>query len=273
MVSNTIKALAAAALVGVFVTIFVLLQSGTSGGQNNAADTGKTMVGAELDRSQIETIVKEYIQKNPRLIGDALLELQRIEAEEEEKRARVAITSNFEKLAYSDYAYIAGNPKGDVTVVEFFDYNCGFCKRAFADMAKLIENDKNVRVVFKEFPIFGKQSEDAARAALASVEQGKYFEFHRRLLVDPGRANKAKSLSIARDLGLDVEKLQADMNSSFVNKALEEAQKLAFDLRIQGTPHYLIGTDVIQGAPEDLYDQLVGRIAQVRKEGCGLQRC
>ena len=251
-----------------FVAIFVWTKQ-DSFAQNKSAISDSS----SLSKAQIEKIVRDYILKNPKVIGDALIALQKIEADAEVERAQLAISSNAKKLFRSDKSYIAGNPNGDVTVVEFFDYNCGFCKKAPAPLNKLIEKDKNVRVVFKEFPIFGKPSEEAARAALASIEQGKYFEFHSRLLTDPGRANKAKALKIANSLSMDVDKLEKDMNSDFVNKALEESQKLAFDLRIQGTPHYLVGDRVIQGAPEDLYDQFAKNISEIRENGCKMETC
>ncbi len=239
----------------------------------NAQDklTGSDL--STVQKDQIEAIVRDYIKNNPKIIGEALVALQKIEADEEIKRAQQAISSNAAQLFRSEMSYIAGNPKGDVTVVEFFDYNCGFCKRALTPLTKLLKNDSNVRVVLKEFPIFGKPSEEASRAALASIEQGKYFEFHTRLLSEPGKADKAKALRIAKAMSMDVEKLEADMKSDFVNKALEESQKLAFDLRIQGTPHYLVGDRIIQGAPEDLYDQFVAHIADIRANGCKLESC
>lgn len=263
-----LKLLISAAFAIVFVAIFVWVKQ-DSFAQNNSTG-GDT---SNLSKDQIEKIVRDYILKNPKIIGDALIALQKIEADAEIERARLAISSNAQKLFRSDMSFVAGNPDGDVTVVEFFDYNCGFCKRALSPLMELIKKDKNVRVVFKEFPIFGKPSEEAARAALASIEQGKYFEFHSRLLTDPGRANKEKALKIAKSLSMDVDKLEKDMNSDFVNKALEESQKLAFDLRIQGTPHYLVGDRVIQGAPEDLYDQFAKNISEIRETGCKLETC
>src|SRR5690606_5585352 len=112
-------------------------------------------------------------------------------------------------LFRSSKSFAAGNPDGDVTVVEFFDYNCGFCRRAMPDVIKLIDNDDKVKFVFKELPIFGEESEDAAKGALAAMKQGKYFEMHQRLYTDPGKANKEKVLRIANDLGLDVPQLEA----------------------------------------------------------------
>jgi len=265
---DSLRTVLSAAFAVAFVLIFTW-----SRGDGNAQDKSNVADLSKLQKNQIEEIVRDYIKNNPRIIGDALIALQKMDADQEIKRAQQAISSNTKKLFRSDKSYIAGNPKGDVTVVEFFDYNCGFCKKALSPLTKLIKSDNNVRVVFKEFPIFGKPSEEAARAALASIAQGKYFEFHSRLLTEPGRADKAKALRIAKSMSMNVDKLESGMNSDFVNKALEESQKLAFDLRIQGTPHYLVGDRVIQGAPEDLYSQFVKNITDIRANGCKLESC
>ncbi len=161
------------------------------------------------------------------------------------------------------------NPEGtDVTIVEFFDYNCGYCRRAVGDVVKLIKGDKKVKYVFKELPIFGKDSEAAARVALAAGKQGKYFEVHQGLFTVDGKADETTAIGIAKQLGLDIEKLKADMTSDEVNKELQTVEKLAQSLGIQGTPHFLVGDKIIPGAPDDLYERLEKLVGEVRKEGC-----
>ena len=219
-------------------------------------------------RSAIETIIREYLLKNPEILLQMQTEFERRMEVAQQERVKVALTENADAIFRSATAPVVGNKDGDVTVVEFFDYNCGFCRRAIGGMAKLVDDDKNVKVVFKEFPIFGKESEDAARIALAAGKQGKYWELHRALLETPGRSNKDKGLRLAKKLGLDTVKLEADMTSDDVNKEIEEVRKLADIMGIRGTPHFLIGDKVIPGAPEDLYDQLKFRISEVRDVGC-----
>lgn len=219
-------------------------------------------------RSAIETIIREYLLKNPEILLQMQTEFERRMEVAQQERVKVALTENADAIFRSATAPVVGNKDGDVTVVEFFDYNCGFCRRAIGGMAKLINDDRNVKVVFKEFPIFGKESEDAARIALAAGKQGKYWELHRALLETPGRSNKDKGLRLAKKLGLDTAKLEADMTSDDVNKEIEEVRKLADIMGIRGTPHFLIGDKVIPGAPEDLYDQLKSRISEVRDAGC-----
>ena len=165
-------------------------------------------------------------------------------------------------------APVAGNPKGDITVVEFFDYNCGYCKRGFHNIRELIEKDSNVRVVFKELPILSKDSEEAAKIALAARAQGKYWELHQALIDSKGRVTEAFALETAGKLGLDVEKLKADKDSDAVKGELARVEALARKMNITGTPHFLVGSEAIGGAPEDLLDQLTAKIAALRQSGC-----
>jgi len=223
---------------------------------------------AAIDEKRIIDIVHDYLTKNPEVLQEAMAELDKRQQAEQAAAQEKVISENAEAIFRSPLAYSAGNPNGDVTVVEFFDYNCGFCKRALPDVVKLIENDGKVRIVFKELPIFGEESEGAAKAALAAGKQGKYFEMHQKLFSEPGKADKAKGLKIAQELGLDVPQLEKDMEGPEVQKALDEAKDLAQKLGLQGTPLYLIGDRMIPGAPDDLYDQLVAKVAEVREKGC-----
>jgi protein-disulfide isomerase len=223
---------------------------------------------AGLDEKRIIDIVHDYLTKNPEILVEMTTELDKRQQAEQAAAQEKVISDNAEAIFRSPLAYTAGNPDGDVTVVEFFDYNCGFCKRALPDVVKLVDNDDKVRFVFKELPIFGEESEGAAKAALAAGKQGKYFEMHQKLFSDPGKADKDKALKIAQEIGLDVPQLEKDMESPEVQKALDEAKDLAQKLGLKGTPLYLIGDRTIPGAPDDLYDQLVAKVAEVREKGC-----
>ncbi len=223
---------------------------------------------AALDEKAIVDVVRDYLTKNPEILVDMTTELdKRQQAQESEKQQKV-IGDNADAIFRSPQSYAAGNPNGDVTVVEFFDYNCGFCRRALPDVIKLVDTDDKVRVVFKELPIFGEESEWAAKAALAAGKQGKYFEMHQKLYTAPGKADKDKALRVAGEIGLDVPQLEKDMEDPSIAKALEETKDLAQKLGLQGTPLYLIGDRMVPGAPEDLYDQLVAKVAEVRQQGC-----
>ncbi len=224
---------------------------------------------AALDDKRVIEIVRNYLTENPEILVEMTGELDRRQAEEQVAQQSKAIGENAEALFRSKLSFTGGNPDGDVTLVEFFDYNCGYCKRALPDVVKLVEGDDKVRLVLKELPIFGEDSENAAKGALAAMKQGKYFEMHRKLY-ETGKADKDKVLRVAGELGLDVEQLQKDMESDEVKKALEEARELAEKLGLQGTPLFLVGDKVIPGAPEDLHDRLKEKVAEIREKGCAV---
>jgi protein-disulfide isomerase len=220
------------------------------------------------EQARIEEVVRNYLLGNPEILIEMSNELDQRQQAAQEAHTAEAIAANADAIFRSETAPTVGSPEADVTVVTFFDYNCSFCRRAFPEVQKLVENDDKVRVVFKELPIFGGDSDAAAKAALAADAQGKYFEMHQRLLMDPGKADKDKAMRIAEDLGLDTEKLEADMESAEVQKALGDARDVADKIGLQGTPLYLIGDQMVPGAPEDLYDQLTQSVAHIREKGC-----
>ena len=219
-------------------------------------------------RSAIEGIVKEYLIENPEILFEVQSALESKLAKEEAERTKTLVSSHAKEIYRSPGAPVAGNPDGDITVVEFFDYNCGYCKRGLADIAKLIESDDRVRVVFKEYPILREESEQAARVALAAGLQGKYWEVHRDMMATRGLVNEAVGLKIAEKHGLDLEKLKADMKGSAVQGELDRVKALTKTLSINGTPHFLIGDRAIGGAPENLHEMLAKHVAELRQEGC-----
>ncbi|ODA68837.1 disulfide isomerase/thiol-disulfide oxidase [Methyloligella halotolerans] len=237
-------------------------------GSTEAGTASGLDMSDEGTRTQVIAVVRDYLVNNPEILVDMSQELDERQQSAQAEQQKKGIGDNADKIFRSNYSYVGGNPDGDVTVVEFFDYNCGFCKRALPDVVKLTKEDDTVRVVFKELPIFGQDSEDAARAALAAKEQGKYFEMHQRLYNDPGKANKGKAMAIAKDLGLDMDKFEEDMKSDKVKAALDENMKIAQAIGLQGTPLYLVGDEMIAGAPDDLFEQLESNVAKIRKNGC-----
>jgi protein-disulfide isomerase len=219
-------------------------------------------------RKELEAIIKEYLLGNPEVLLEAQTVLEAKMDKIQAERMGVAIKENGAELYRSAASPIVGNAKGDVPVVEFFDYNCGYCKKAFLDLAKFMEKDKQVRVIMKEFPILAKGSEEAAKVALAAKLQGKYWEFHRAMLESQGQANEASALRTAEKLGLDMAKLKKDMASAEVKKEIDDTRALASKMGIQGTPHFIVGDRIIPGAPENLVELLNKHAADVRKEGC-----
>lgn len=223
---------------------------------------------SESQVAEVEKTVRDYLLKNPQILIQMSESLERRQAEERELRLRTAISENADMIFRDDYGLEAGDPEGDVTIVEFSDYNCPYCKRAFNAVTKLLDSDKKVRVILKEFPIFGERSEAAARAAIAAKNQGKYFEMHAALLRNRGQNNEQTALKLAEGLGLDIEKLRADMNSEETTKIIRETRELGNKLGIQGTPFYLVGDRTIPGAPDNLYEVFKQNVADVRQNGC-----
>lgn len=229
----------------------------------------ETAAFTDEQKKAIGGIIKEYLLEHPDVLIDVQNALEaKLEKEHAEKLQKF-MAENAKDIYRSPNSSIAGDPEGDITVVEFFDYNCGYCKRGLPDVQKLIQSDKKVRFVFKELPILSKGSEETAKIALAAKRQGKYWEFHQAMLNYKGQANKASSLKIAEGLGLDVDKLKADMDGKDVNGELDEMKALAKKIGINGTPHFLVGDKSIPGAPEDLHDQLENLVVDFRKSGCG----
>jgi protein-disulfide isomerase len=203
-------------------------------------------------RGEIEKIIKEYLLSHPELMQDVMNELEKKQAMAEAEKHRTTVKENSTAIFASPRQVTLGNPQGDVTVVEFFDYNCSYCKRAMADMVELMKNDAKLKFVLKEFPVLGEGSVQAAQVAAAVRMQDKtgkkYLEFHQKLLGGRGQVDKAKALATAKDIGLDMARLDKDLKSDEVTKTLEESMKLAEALGLNGTPSYVIGNDVVVGA-------------------------
>jgi protein-disulfide isomerase len=256
-------AVAALAIAVALSAGFLLFGPGRGG--SVAADTS---MFSDTQKRGIEQIVKDYLLKNPQIMVEVQSALEQKMAKEEAERTKALVADNAKEIYRHPDAPVAGNPKGDITVVEFFDYNCGYCKRGFHNVRELIEKDSNVRVVFKELPILSKDSEEASKVALAARAQGKYWELHQALIESKGRVTEAFALETAGKLGLDVAKLKVDKESDAVKGELARVEALAHKMNITGTPHFLVGSEAIGGAPEDLLEQLTTKIAALRKSGC-----
>ncbi len=216
-------------------------------------------------RDELGTIIREYLMQNPEVLRDAFQELQRREQMVEAERAQSLIKEHADNLFRSNDDLIAGNPDGSVTMVEYFDYNCGYCKRAMPDVLKLVDDDKDLKIVMKEFPILGPGSIFAARAALASRKQGKYWEFHLALMQQRGQANEQSVLRVAEKLGLDIDKLKQDMESNDIERVLQTNVAVAQSLGINGTPAFIIDDKLIPGAVG--YEALASSVGEVRDAG------
>jgi protein-disulfide isomerase len=223
-------------------------------------------------KSEIERIIREYLVTHPEVLQDAIAELEKRQTAAEAEKIKAAVAGNAETLFNSGRQVVLGNPAGNVTMVEFFDYNCGYCKRAMADMLELLKTDPNLKVVLKEFPVLGAGSIEAAKVAVAVRMQDKdgkkYLEFHQKLLGGRGQADKSRALAVAKDIGLDVKRIEADMESAEAKVSLEESLKLGEQLGLSGTPSYIVGTDVVVGAVG--LDTLRTKVSAAR---CGKAQC
>ena len=228
---------------------------------------------SKTQTNELHNIIREYLLKNPAIFNEMIAKLQADERDQQDKQAREAIASNAKQLFHNENDAVVGNPDGNVTMVEFFDYNCGYCKRSVADVIRLTEEDKNLRVVMKEFPILSEGSMIASRAALASRQQGKYWEFHLALMAASGPIdNEAKVMSIAAEAGLDVAKLKADMlaDADTIEKSINSNRALAQSLGINGTPAFVIDDTLVPGAMP--YEQLATSVKIIRDNG-GCKYC
>ncbi len=228
---------------------------------------------SKAQTNELHNIIREYLLENPALLNEMIAKLQAAERDEQNERAREAIASNAKQLFHNADDVVVGNPDGNVTMVEFFDYNCGYCKRSVADLLRLTEEDKNLRVVMKEFPILSEGSMIASRAALASRKQGKYWEFHLAMMAASGAIDsEAKIMSIASETGLDVAKLKADMtiHAGAIEKSINANRALAQSIGINGTPAFVIDGTLVPGALP--YEQLEASVKMVRENG-GCQYC
>ena len=202
---------------------------------------------AELPVEQVEKIVRDYLLREPEVIYQALEELQRRQAAAEAERQRVAVAANRAQLVDRADDPVAGNPAGDVTVVEFFDYQCQYCRRVVPSLQALLAEDQELKVVFKEFPILGEASVTAARAALAAREQDRYLPFHFALM-SAGDLSLETIMALAESVGLDSERLASDMDSPAIATRLQANLALARELGIEGTPAFVVGDELIPGA-------------------------
>ncbi len=235
-----------------------------SGGMLRAA--AQTEGFSEGQVKSIEKIVKDYLLNHPEILQEAQ-EAQERKAEQ----ARADATRAHLPVFYKSLAAMGpdlesmSTGKGDVTVVEFFDYNCGYCRKTLADLVKLMESDPNIKVQFMEYPILAPESKDAARVAIAAGKQGKYFEFHKAMF-SAGRASKDTALKVGEQIGLDMTRLKADMASPETDALLGRIADAGKRMFIDGTPTFIVGDKLNPGWTQ--FEQLKELVSEARKEGC-----
>ena len=245
-----------AGAVAMVVAVFGALQfaGGLSGG-NDVPDRAMT-------KTDVEKIVRNYLLENPDLLVEVMNRLQSREDDQRLAKMKEKSKQHSTELYAEADPIVAGNPKGDITVVEFFDYRCPYCKKVKKTVADLLKQDGNVRLVLKEFPILSAESEMAAQAAIASIAQGKYWDFHMAMM---GAEDLSPDgiFAIAKKIGLDVERLKSDMKNPAVAKRLTVTQNLARSIGIDATPTFFIGDQPFTGAQS--LDELKQAVAAARK--------
>ncbi len=211
-------------------------------------------------KQEVETIVREYILKNPEVIVDSIRELRRRDEAATAEQRKNTLSSMQDQLANDQNDPVMGNPHGDVTVVEFFDYRCGYCKKVFIDVQRLLKEDGNIKFVLKEWPILGDDSNYASRAALSVWfnQTDKYKAFHAALMQNNGSLSNDRVLEHAKAVGVDVAKMKLDLGDLRINQTIENNNKLASALGVTGTPAFVFGSDLMPGAIDfDTMKQLV----------------
>ena len=213
----------------------------------------------------IRRLVRDYLTKNPEILFEALQAGEDKMKRDAEEKAKKALSEKRRELERDRDSPVLGNPNGDVTLVEFFDYRCGYCKQVAGTIQALATEDKQLRIVMKEFPILGKESVFASRAAVAAQRQGKYAPFHMALMNHKGNLTEDAVLKMAASVGLDVDRLRAEMGREEIDAQLRRNYELAQELQIRGTPAFIIGDELIPGAVD--LRTLRRKIAELRKAG------
>lgn len=218
-------------------------------------------------RQQIEQVIHDYLLKNPEVLIEALQGAERKIKEEQEAQSRAALGAKRDELLYDPASPVGGNPKGDVTIVEFFDYRCPYCKQMEPALEMLLKEDPKVRIVYKEFPILGPESIVASHVAFAALKQGpkQYERFHAAMMNAKGQITEESILQVAGDAGLDLDRIKSDMKAPEIDALIKRNYDLADGLNIHGTPAFIIGDAMSPGAVD--LDTLKKMIADARKSG------
>jgi protein-disulfide isomerase len=217
-----------------------------------------------MPREEFERRVRDYLLANPEVVMEALQTLDARQKQAEEDAAKAVLAASAEEIFRDPASPVGGNAEGSVTLVEFFDYNCPYCRQMVPVMAQAEAADPQLRIVYKEFPILGPDSIFAARAALAAERQGSYTKFHKALFGVKGRVTEAVVLKVAADVGLDVARLKTDMQSPEIQASIDRNLELAQTLNINGTPGFIAGKQILHGATD--LAKLTHLIEQARKE-------
>jgi len=241
-----------------------LLGGGYAAGLAGAPAPLKAAPAVQADRAQIESIVHDYLVQNPEILVEVQTALTARDQAAQKQQQTAVLQAEHDAIYGAPEDAIIGNPDAKTTIVEFFDYNCGYCKHALTDMQAMVQADPDLRFVMKEFPILGPDSQQAhvVAAAFKRIAPEKYAEFHMRLLGGSGRAGEASALAIATDMGVEEAAVREAMKDPAIMEEFAKTYELANKLAITGTPSYVVGDEVLSGAVGT--DRLTQTIAAVR---------
>jgi protein-disulfide isomerase len=223
-------------------------------------------------KTELGAFVHDYLVSHPEVLREAIEALDKHDKQAAEEARQKAVVDDANEIYRSKFQADVGNPQGQATLVEYFDYNCHFCKGALPDIVRLMKEDPNLHVVLKDFPVLGPGSVEAARVASAARNQlpgERFWDFHYKLLGLHGPVGKKEALAVAKEMGLDMDRLQKDMESSDIDKGLKETMAVADQLQINGTPTFIVGDTVVVGAVG--YNDLKAKLSAVHK--CGHVVC
>ncbi|MEP6827487.1 MAG: DsbA family protein [Aestuariivirga sp.] len=212
--------------------------------------TARAGTFSDDQKKEMEDIIHSYLLEHPEVLNDMVDKLKVKEEKDAAASLSDTLATSSKNIFHNGVDGVIGNSHGDVTIVEFMDYNCGWCRKSIKNVQELVKKDKNIRVVMKEWPIFGEGSEAGARAAMAAAKQGKYWELHQALFAFQGQVTPEVVMQTAKATGLDMKKLKDDMMSADVQANLDATIKLATDLKFTGTPGFLVNKNVFPGYME-----------------------
>lgn len=242
--------------VGVVWAVAGMLLAGVAGAALAAGPAGPVPTDAPANRVAIEKIVREYILSHPEIIPEAMSRMQ-------SREVTRLLESNRKEIETPFAGAVAGNPKGDVSVVVFFDYACPYCRQGHADITKLAAADPGVRIVYRDFPVLSPASEEAAMASLSAAQQGHYTRFHNAMFENPGKVAHERTVAMVRTAGLNEMQTAKDLNAPALKAEIKKNLELGRALGLTGTPSYVIGNQILSGAVG--YDKLKQAVVEARK--------
>jgi protein-disulfide isomerase len=244
-------------LLGLALLLLALLASAAPGG------AAEPLTPAQKD--EVEKVIHDYFIAHPEFMIEVLRAAEAKLKAEKAQDSKQAIAARREELLHDPATPVGGNPEGDVTIVEFFDYRCPYCKQVEPSLEALLKEDRNLRIVYKEFPVLGADSVFASRVALAARKQGKYAQFHDAMMAAKGTISEETILTVAKSVGVDVDRVKAEMTSAEIDEVIKRNYALAEALDINGTPVFIIGDTLVPGATD--IARLRKLVAQARKPG------